>query len=131
MNKRQHVTAGVVIGPIVNYGLKWILSSEWSVGFFQSIILGIIGAILPDILEPPKSIWHRKFFHSRMILIMTLLIIMVVFALPWLNGAIKTGLLIVSFSYLSHLIMDSRSPAGLPRWDNSQKKFRYTPRRLE
>lgn len=71
---------------------------------------------MPDILEPPKSRWHRRYFHSRVLLMILLVIILIIgFLMP--NGALKAGLLIVLISYLIHLIMDSKTPAGLPLWD--------------
>ncbi len=114
MTKRHHIKVGVIIGFVANYALRWFVRSDISVGFILSIILGVIGAILPDVLEPPKSKWHRKFFHSKILLIIILFAILIVIGFPWLNGALKAGLLIVLISYLSHLIMDSRTPAGLP-----------------
>jgi inner membrane protein len=110
------VISGAIIGPIVNYGLQWLIKNDWSVGLVLSIILGIFGAVLPDILEPPKSRWHRKIFHSKILLILIVFITLIVFVLPWVDVLIKVGLIIVLFSYLGHLLMDSLTPAGLPFW---------------
>ena len=117
MTKKQHLTVGIIIGLIVNYGLKWGIKNELSVGFILSIILGAIGAVLPDILEPPKSRWHRKRYHSKVLLLIIIITIILVIGLPWFNGAFMVGLLIVLISYLCHLIMDSSTPAGLPFWN--------------
>ncbi len=76
--------------------------------------LTIFGAILPDLIEPPKSPNHRRFFHS----VLVLLILMIL--LIWLNAGtqsmftyLPSGFII---GYLSHLLLDATSRIGLPKY---------------
>ncbi|HZW57954.1 MAG TPA: hypothetical protein VFF30_16815 [Nitrososphaerales archaeon] len=73
----------------------------------------LCGSILPDILDPPVHWTHRKGAHSRKLL-------------KWMGGSILIGTIATIFSpllmivpgfalgYLSHLIADMSTPAGLP-----------------
>ncbi|MCP4581765.1 MAG: hypothetical protein GY839_09105 [candidate division Zixibacteria bacterium] len=114
MTKKQHIKAGIITGIVVNYGLKWLVRNDLSVGLIYSIILGIIGEILPDILEPPTSRWHRKLWHSKKMIMYMALLVLVLLIIPLLKDSMKAGIVIVLISYLIHLILDSRTPAGLP-----------------
>jgi membrane-bound metal-dependent hydrolase YbcI (DUF457 family) len=72
--------------------------------------------LLPDILEPAKKDkWkHRKFFHSY-----TLLALIVWFTFQmetsWdIHEVVRHFFTVAAAGYLSHLLLDSRTPAGLP-----------------
>jgi membrane-bound metal-dependent hydrolase YbcI (DUF457 family) len=64
-NRKQHAVLGAAAG-VAGYALYSLAREEtmsWpeSIGFALS---GIIGAFLPDIIEPATSPNHRSFFHS-------------------------------------------------------------------
>jgi len=77
-------------------------------------LCGIIGAALPDILEPATNPHHRSLFHS--------------FATGTVNGfgfnatnksttlaePMKVALRALIISYLSHLILDATTPRSIP-----------------
>lgn len=114
MTRNKHLVAGMIIGPVINYALKWLVSSDLSVGFVISLLIGALGSILPDKIEKPTSIWHRKFWHSRVLLGIIIISIPIIIFVHFLRGPIKGGLIILLGSYALHLWMDSRTEAGLP-----------------
>lgn len=121
MNHGAHVLIGILfffayaffhnaMSPVIHYPVPgapvpWL----WIPGFF----LAVIGSSLPDILEPAKNRAHRRTFHSKK----TLRTAGLLFALTAVIGLLSP----VSFSvscfflgYLSHLLADSTTRAGLP-----------------
>ncbi len=86
-------------------------------GIFSGIflLLAVIGARTPDFLEPAFNNRHRSFFHSRklgilllgFIVVLLLLMETFVYFSPFLVGFL-TG-------YISHLLLDALTPAGLPK----------------
>lgn len=85
--------------------------------FFKTLLLLLfvsLGALLPDKLDPPFSPRHRKFAHSKILLF--LFIGMTVITLYLLSTDKNIGLWSLYFfllGYISHLILDSLTPAGL------------------
>ena len=88
---------------------KWVFEEA-----LASVVLGILGGMLPDILEPATHPNHRQFFHG-------LLLIAVVFygreklyqlleLTPQQRGLFDSLLA----GYSSHLYLDGLTPKGLP-----------------
>ena len=99
--------------PSIISSLTAILSMEVKI-FFMMIGSSILGGTLPDILDPPFTSRHRSFAHSKILLY---LFISIWFASLFILLTSPTLLIwIVYFfilGYISHLILDSRTPAGL------------------
>lgn len=128
MNSKQHLAAGAVAGGGAN--LAWQLykifdaqnppKGFWEtferIDFFELALFTVGGAAiaaLPDILEPATNPNHRALFHSLAC-----------------GGAVAYGafgkhtnklspnskhaLHVAALSYLSHLLLDSGTPKGLP-----------------
>ena len=76
-------------------------------------ILGTVGGILPDRIEPAINYNHRKFFHSKTI---GIIIVTGVFVNALFNQNEYIDIALKSFcaGYLSHLGLDSLTPRGLP-----------------
>lgn len=132
MNKRTHML-GAVIFAILGYAvwhflrrlffippdpsllsaLSSILSMEVKL-FFIMILSSIFGGSLPDILDPPFSRHHRAFAHSR-ILFYILIVIWMITLFTLLNDPSLIIWILYFFllGYISHLALDSRTPAGL------------------
>ncbi len=131
MNKKAHLFGGVVFFFLGSVFIVCIRSGEipseevvlslftpfflplLTVGFVASIF----GAVLPDILDPPFSRKHRRFAHSK-VLFMIMLVLYLVTLFSIIYGSIYDilGIWAIHFfllGYLSHLIMDSFTPAGL------------------
>lgn len=128
-NKPTHLIAGVVTGAAVAvvrvyyFGEEELLTVDSPIGQLSIISIALISAavggqfgLLPDILEPAKKgHWrHRKFFHSY-----TLLALIVWFTYqtetnPDIDDLVRHFFTVAAAGYLSHLLLDSRTPAGLP-----------------
>ena len=87
------------------------LKLNWN---FTYLIGMFVGAVIPDILDPPTDYTHRKFFHSKRVL---------KFLSTWglgitfILGLVSYGFFWIFFGnigYISHLLLDSTTPMGLP-----------------
>ncbi len=74
---------------------------------------GLCGA-LPDVLEPPLHRRHRSFFHSFTTFGAAAYTFSRIDSLEELTEEQKTMLKAALTAYLSHLLLDSRTPVGLP-----------------
>lgn len=128
-NKPTHLIAGIITGAVISGGRAMYLAQEGLVApestieWLSTSSITLIGAavggqfgLLPDILEPAKKgHWrHRKFFHSY-----TLLLLIVFFTYQTemnleLDDLTRHFFTVAAAGYLSHLLLDSRTPAGLP-----------------
>ena len=96
MKTKTHVLFAVFIAVAIALYLK----------FERIYLFGlIIGVLLPDILEPPVSMFHRKFFHSKRLLRFMIFfsIIMLIVALVKENFF---WLFFITLGYIIHLIGD-------------------------
>jgi inner membrane protein len=127
-NRKEHQETGAAVGAIVG-GLanmfaqyqKQQLSgiAYWDIGELLMSIgiggaVGACGATLPDLLEPATHPGHRSVCHS-----VTAVAALAV-GLKKLNEntnvrpEVKALTNIAGAGYLSHLLMDGQTPAGLP-----------------
>lgn len=83
--------------------------------FLIMIVASITGGIMPDILDPPFTKRHRRYAHSKILLLLFLIITLITIVLIFLNRDRLILWLIYYFliGYISHLILDSFTPAGL------------------
>jgi inner membrane protein len=111
------MTAGVLISLI----LIWYLIPKGLI--FSPMFLPIalassaFGALLPDIIEPPRNRHHRKFFHSLVCLVLLLLFLNQTYLSLLTAGQadeITLGFFFAGAGYASHLVLDALTPAGLP-----------------
>ncbi|AKB18484.1 hypothetical protein MSWHS_1621 [Methanosarcina sp. WWM596] len=111
------MTAGVLISFI----LIWNLTSKGLV--LSPVLLPIalassaLGAVLPDLIEPPRNQRHRKFFHSILCLALLLLYLNQTYLSLLTTGPadeVTLGLFFAGAGYASHLILDALTRAGLP-----------------
>lgn len=84
------------------------------IGDFVGLMLAMfIGALAPDWFDPPKSYTHRKFFHSKKLLLW----ISVAVIITLLISMLAHWMIFVSFiliGYVSHLLLDWTTKMGLP-----------------
>lgn len=108
-----HLIIGAGVGAGIHL-LNKILRKEpisWG-GVVKAGVAGSVIALLPDLIEPATNPNHRKFFHSVVmtggLLLMT--------QNPELKHepVTKEAIEIAGYSYLSHLLLDSLTPKGLP-----------------
>jgi membrane-bound metal-dependent hydrolase YbcI (DUF457 family) len=105
MNYGEHSGIAIAIAIII-----YFLYNNW---IQASISMLFIGAIIPDIIEPPINYKHRKFFHSRYVLNLFAIgtgisFIITLFWFPF------SWIFYFALGYLSHLLADSTSKMGLP-----------------
>jgi membrane-bound metal-dependent hydrolase YbcI (DUF457 family) len=74
---------------------------------------GCAGGVLPDILEPASNPHHRKFFHSKTTAVATAIAGKKAI-LSKQNPILKSALVGAAAGYGSHLVLDSKTPKGLP-----------------
>ncbi|MGM0509847.1 MAG: metal-dependent hydrolase [Thermoplasmatota archaeon] len=131
MNKKAHLFGGMVffflgILLIVCVRNLSLPTADLVISFFEkSALIGsalgfaavIFGAVLPDILDPPFSRKHRRFAHSKVLFVIMLILYMVtLFSITYRSMNDELGIWAIHFfllGYLSHLILDSFTPAGL------------------
>lgn len=105
MKYGEHCLIAVVILVII-----YFLFSNW---VQASILMLFIGAIIPDIIEPPINYKHRQFFHSvfffKMLSVAT--VVSFIITLLWFPFS---WVFYFCLGYLSHLVADSTTKMGLP-----------------
>jgi len=77
------------------------------------LVSGMLGAILPDFLEPAYSYKHRKFFHS---VVLSVLMVFGILCFRQKRITKVRRVFIESFleGYLSHIVLDSITPMRIP-----------------
>jgi len=117
VSQRVHKKIGILVFIIIIYDMcsKGLTFNFILIPIF--LLLAIIGSILPDILEPPRNKFHRKFFHS-VFLLMIILVFLVKTYQEIISGNYENMILTCYFfigsGYASHLFMDSITHNGLP-----------------
>jgi len=116
-NSTEHFVAGAILAVIADLILQSKMNPNQPPNLAETAAWGFIGgtvALAPDILEPATGGTHRQFFHSIAGLALLGGLNQKVLASPTYTPEQKKGVLIASLAYSSHLLMDSRTPAGLP-----------------
>lgn len=126
-NTKQHAATGGLIGLGLgllfnaskqqqrintnpDYKFDW---TEFALCGLGGGAIGTVAGVLPDVIEPATNPNHRKLFHS--VTAGTIVTYGMVKANQSnLTDEAKAMINIVSAGYLSHLVLDSRTPKGLP-----------------
>ena len=145
MNSPAHVGLGAIAGPLVGVSLTVQAQRQPTLpevfGWFTG---GIVGAKLPDLLEPAYCPRHRNFCHSACLLAADLALLKSPTLQGWIQSLLNkaaehrsrsmadpenafqyavyavlceflAGLLPALFGgYASHLLADSTTPCGIP-----------------
>lgn len=80
----------------------------------RTALLGALAGALPDILEPPTNRFHRKFFHSVTFLSYSIALFASIYQNDKLDREQRAVSLSLVLAYMSHLLLDSRTPMSLP-----------------
>jgi inner membrane protein len=114
MKRDEHMIIGLIIGTLAG-----VLGSNFS-EYFNFILyllfvgLTVLGSITPDQIEPPRGENHRQFFHSVIVLGILMILLL------WLNIGSQSALTYLTtgfiLGYLSHLLLDTTSRMGLPKY---------------
>ncbi len=83
--------------------------------FLIMIGSSVFGGLIPDILDPPFTKKHRRYAHSKILffIFVILLGITSILILIQNNNLILWTIYYFLLGYISHLILDSLTPAGL------------------
>ncbi len=96
MKTKTHVISAIIIALAIVFYFK----------FDGIYLLGIIiGVLLPDILEPATTRFHRGFFHSRRMLKGMVLIMIMVFVLSFASKNLF-WIFFILLGYVIHLLGD-------------------------
>ena len=106
---KAHTYAGILATLMVAAVLSYLYGIELILLLMLLVIVGYASGHAPDALEPPKSPIHRGKYHSWAMLIglIVLNVIAVYFYWFWWLPFACAG-------YISHLVLDARTPSGLP-----------------
>lgn len=130
MKRNTHIAASIIFAIFGNILINIILNGTVPdnitnfIYFFLNmrvytflIMIGfsVLGGILPDILDPPFTKRHRRYAHSKILLIifLTILLITVVLIFIKRGNIILWSLYYFLVGYISHLVLDSFTPGGL------------------
>ncbi len=117
---KTHPVGGIPIaGSIVSAGVyldsSHTLNQEPSLkGFLLSLGVGATVGVLPDILEPATSSYHRSFFHSMTFASLSGYLIYKALNNEDIDNEVKLIMSVMGSAYGSHLVLDGLTPRGLP-----------------
>jgi membrane-bound metal-dependent hydrolase YbcI (DUF457 family) len=127
-NYKEHANTGALIGGIAAFAFNYIHQKrrlnkneikeinlpELFISGIGGSLIGKMGGVLPDIIEPSKDPHHRKFFHSYAVASAVGYGIYKANNNKNFSKLAKGTLTTAGISYLSHLALDSQTPKGLP-----------------
>ncbi len=129
MNRKVHLLIGVFVSIFIAYWIDgtfypdpWVtlpFALPWETHYFgfstmvYAIIGGIIGSILPDVIEPPDHYTHRSFFHSTPLMKFLLGALIVSLLIAFYDTRVWSVFYVI-VGYVMHLVADGTTPMGLP-----------------
>jgi membrane-bound metal-dependent hydrolase YbcI (DUF457 family) len=116
-NSGTHLMVGGMVGLSGMIFLKWVRNEKLT--FWEGVggvLVGCFGACLPDLLEPANNPQHRKALHSVAVGGAGIpFSISKIYEGAWsLTQGEKDILIVLLLGYFSHLVLDGRTPRGLP-----------------
>lgn len=126
-NFKKHLSTGAVIGGLAGLLINLYRQNEKiknggqeNVDWLQLLgytaggaALGVIGGVLPDIIEPANSPNHRKLFHSLTVGTAVCVGLYKTYKSN-LPKETKVGITAAGLGYLLHLALDSSTSNSLP-----------------
>ena len=114
-NRREHQELSGVVSAFAYLLAKKAQNEPVDTGtFIASIFGGVAVGGLPDIIEPATGANHRGPAHSWTAAVGTVHLSKQAWESPKLKNEQKAFLIAMGAAYLSHLLADSDTPAGLP-----------------
>ncbi len=127
-NRQVHLRAGAITGALTSgvrslyrehqrqlqqpgYQIDWLKVAGMTLA---GTGVGAILALLPDILEPATDWRHRKFFHSMTTAGLVAYATYLNETNQEIPDELRQLLTVGAAGYLSHLVLDSQTPIGLP-----------------
>lgn len=113
-NAKQHAVIGAGVGAVCWLLYCKLVDRPIQVGeVVLAAGVGMIGGLLPDLLEPAIHPNHRRFFHSYAA---TALLARESSCFPntQIPAETRAAIHLISLGFLSHLAADAHTPKGLP-----------------
>lgn len=114
-NAKQHALIGAGVGVVGWLLYCKLLDRPAQVG---EVLLaaggGMIGGLLPDVLEPAIHPNHRRFFHSYVATALLAHANRYVSRHMQMPAETRAAIHLVSLGFVSHLATDAHTPKGLP-----------------
>lgn len=114
-NAKQHALIGAGVGAV-----GWLLYCKLvdrSVDVGEVLLaagVGMIGGLLPDLLEPAIHPNHRRFFHSYAATALLAHANRHVSQQLQMPADTRAAIHLISLGFVSHLAADAHTPRGLP-----------------
>lgn len=114
-NRLEHMVTGFCVGGLI-YALMAHEPGQ-PVDWNKTAVYAGVGAgvaAVPDILEPPTSPRHRGIAHSASGGVFVLSLAKKLMENPNITPEGKRAIAVLAAGYISHLVLDAETPAGLP-----------------
>lgn len=110
-----HAVAGAAAGA-TSYALECAIADQTpdAETLAQSALIGGLAGAMPDILEPPINRYHRSLFHSAATLGTAAWLFAQIDENENLDSRGKSLARSALAAYMSHLLLDSATPVGMP-----------------
>ncbi|MFC2143988.1 metal-dependent hydrolase [Candidatus Aenigmatarchaeota archaeon] len=110
MNRQRHLIIGLITAGFISFLIDGLTLGP-SLGY--ALVGGFIGSLLPDRIEPAKHYTHRDFFHSKTL--MRVLGVIMLVSLPISFFITEVWFIFYGIvGYEMHLLADGTTPMGLP-----------------
>jgi hypothetical protein len=133
MRREEHLLIGAILFGL--YTIPILYFTPITIGYaFWGFIVGALGSVMPDVIEPAYNWQHRSIFHSSGVLQLSIIIFVITGLLGFLtiiNGYFYYSYLLSGFflGYAAHLLADSTTKMGIPQSDLPKIKFPKLPKR--
>jgi membrane-bound metal-dependent hydrolase YbcI (DUF457 family) len=114
-NAKQHALIGASVGAVGWFLYCKLVDRPVEIGeVLLAAGVGMIGGLLPDILEPAIHPNHRRFFHSYAATALLAHANHHVSRNTEIPAEGRAAVHLISLGFFSHLTADSQTPKGLP-----------------
>jgi len=130
MKRNAHIIGSILFAILGTISIKIVMSQSVPNNFLNLlkillnmrvyiflIMIGssVFGGLIPDILDPPFTKRHRRYAHSKILFFIFIILIGITSILISFqsNNLILWSIYYFLIGYISHLILDSFTPAGL------------------
>jgi inner membrane protein len=114
-NAKQHALIGASVGAVGWLLYCKLLDRPIEVGeLLLAAGVGMIGGLLPDLLEPAIHPNHRRFFHSYAATPLLAQANRHVSQSTQMPAETRAAIHLISLGFFSHLAADAHTPKGLP-----------------
>ena len=111
MNHKEHLTINLL--STVPFALLLYFAGWFD--YIYYLVPMVLVSSLPDVIEPAKHYTHRKFFHSKRVLVFLSKYVLPSFFILGIFWRDSFYLFFGVLGYIVHLLADSTTKMGLPK----------------